>query len=215
MTGWEERLRAARANTARAAELERQAVRDARNDGGTPTEIAAVLGVKNRQKIYGILADFDYGEIPEPSLTPVAYLRGAGIDPEAWTRVERAVRARGFHTTHDRLSAWHLCRGGTPVVVVDFSAELRGHHDGLPTEHGGGYVGEEQFIRIGLTHAKYHDGPWGQEMLLVMVNGGDRYEPWADGMRLDEGIVARLATEVLHAGKGHVGVPEGHGSLSA
>jgi len=201
MAAWEDNLKAARQNAARAAEQERQAIRDARDSGATPTEIAAALGVKNRQRVYDILADADHGEVPNPPLTPVAYLRGAGIQDEAWTRVERAIRARGLHTTHDRLSAWHLCRGGTPVVLVDFSDDLRGEHDGYPAEEGGGYVGDARFTRVGLTRAKYHDGPYGQEQLLVLVNGGDRYEPWDGAGHLDEDMVARIAAEALHAGK--------------
>jgi hypothetical protein len=215
VTAWADRLRAARANTARAAELERQLIRDARDGGETPTRIADALGVKNRQRIYDILAGFDDGEVPEPAFTPVAYVRGAGIADEAWTRLERAVRARGFRTTHDRLPAWHLCRGGVPVVLIDFSADLRGHHDGHPAEQGGGYVGYQRFVRVGLCKAKYRDTPDEREMLLALVNGGDQYEPWDYAARLDGDMVAKLAAEALCTGKTQVNVPEGADSLKA
>lgn len=215
MTAWEDRLRATHAAATAAAELERQAIRDAKADGATPVAIAAAIGVKNRQRIYDVLTAAEHGEIPNPPLTAVAYLRGAGIHDEAWTMMERAVRARGFRTTHDRLSAWHLCRGGTPVVLVDFSADLRGEHDGWNDEEGGGYVGEARFTRVGLTRAKYRDGPWGQEQLLVLVNGGDRYEPWDGAGHLDAALTARLAVEALYAGKGDIPVPAGHGQLQA
>lgn len=192
MTGWQERLRAAREAAKTGAELERQAVRDASADGATPTEIATALGVRNRQRVYDILADAEHGEILNPVLTPVAYLRGAGIPPQAWTRVERAVRARGFRTTHDRLAAWHLCRGGTPVVLIDFSDDL---DDNPPAPGGGHWHGYNRFTRVGLCRARYGDD---EHLELVLLNGGRRDEPWGrNSSGLDEGILARLAAEAL------------------
>jgi hypothetical protein len=65
--------------------------------------------------------------------------------------VERAVRSRGFRTTHDRLSAWHLSRGGTPVVLVDFSGDVDGE---IPVRGGGYLSGYARHALIGLCHAK-------------------------------------------------------------
>lgn len=192
MNGWEDRIRTARETAKAAAELERQAVRDASAVGATPTEIAAALGVKNRQRVYDILADAEHGEIPNPAHTPVAWLRGAGIREQAWTRVERAVRARGFRTTHDRLAAWHLCRGGNPVVLIDFSDDL---DDNPPAPGGGHYHGYNRFTRVGLCRARYGDD---DRMELVLVNGGRRDEPWGrNSAGLDADLLARIATEAL------------------
>jgi hypothetical protein len=202
VTGWEDRLRAARAACAAAAALERQAIRDAKAGGATPTEIAAVLGVRNRQRIYGILADEELGEVPNPALTPVAFLRGAGRGPEAWTAVERALRSRGLHATHDRLSAWHLSRGGTPVVLADFSGDVDGE---IPVRGGGYLSGYARQALIGLCRAKYDaDG----SRLLALVNGGRYREAYMPSGDLDADVIARLAADALHAGKAAAGEPE-------
>ncbi|MGW4124888.1 hypothetical protein [Nocardia sp. NPDC004711] len=52
----------------------------------------------------------------------------------AWECLEQAMWARGWATVRDRASAWHLARGGAPVVFCDFSAhpdfEMRTVHVG-------------------------------------------------------------------------------------
>ncbi|MFI8977410.1 hypothetical protein ACIGO9_31340 [Nocardia asteroides] len=37
-----------------------------------------------------------------------------------WEAIEAAMWARGWKTVSDRSTAWHLARGGVPVVLCDF-----------------------------------------------------------------------------------------------
>lgn len=57
------------------------------------------------------------------SFTPVAYLRGAGAPSATWEAIRNAIHALDIATTPDRTTAWHLARGGIPVVLVDFSSD--------------------------------------------------------------------------------------------
>lgn len=61
----------------------------------------------------------------QPPVTPVVYLRDAGVPEETQANVEGAFRAAGFWTTRDRLQALYLRWGGIPVFKVDFSADMR------------------------------------------------------------------------------------------
>lgn len=90
--------------------------------------------------------------VTRPALPPVVYLRGAGIPQELWDRVETEMWRRGCVTVHDRLSAWHLCRGGAPLVMVDFSDEL---DDNPPAPGGGTWHGYNRYVLVGLVRARY------------------------------------------------------------
>lgn len=107
------------------------------------------------------------GEGPtRPSLTPVVYLRGAGVRQPAWDRIERAMWARGWDTTHDRTSAFHLARGGVPVVLVDFTSQLP---NGL----------SRGVITVGRVRARYRDDH--EEGTLVdLLTTADAAQAWRD-----------------------------------
>lgn len=105
-----------------AAVVHDQAIRDAVAGGVPITEIAAALGVANRKRIYAVLAA-DPPPARPPLPLPVAYLRGPKASGDRWRTIEAAMHSRGLATTRDRTQAWHRARGGTPVVLVDFSAD--------------------------------------------------------------------------------------------
>lgn len=79
------------------------------------------LGNSGRRRLYAVME-----KTPEPTtapeLTPVVFLRGAGATTQTWRQVQAAMHARGLVTMRDRKQAWHLARGGVPVILVDFSA---------------------------------------------------------------------------------------------
>jgi len=114
------RVAATRAARDLASAVHDQAIRDAKAAGHPVTGIASTLGVTNRVRLYDVLEkSFDYPA--DPGATPVVFLRGAGAPPETWRDVETAMHRRGLATVRDRQQAWHLARGGVPVVLVDFS----------------------------------------------------------------------------------------------
>lgn len=116
--------RVADTHTARqaASALHDQAIRDAAAAGHPRTEIARAMGASGRQRIYAAIE-----REPEPAapavLPPVVFLRGAKVPASRWTAVEQAMHQRGLITVRDRTQAWHLSRGGAPVVLVDFSGD--------------------------------------------------------------------------------------------
>lgn len=97
-----------------------QAIRDAKAAGHPVTGIASTLGVTNRVRLYEVL-EKSFDNPADPAATPVVFLRGAGAPPQTWRDVETAMHRRGLATVRDRQQAWHLARGGVPVVLVDFS----------------------------------------------------------------------------------------------
>jgi hypothetical protein len=156
---------------------------------------------------------------PRPSLTPVIYLRGAGVRQPAWRRIERAMWAQGWDTTHVRTEAWHLARGGVPVAILDFTST-----------HGSGLTRET--ITVGKVRAKYAETlEWCQvedllptaervrltreradwlrhpihrtvtEMELPLTSGGEIPRPYrrdTDGRQiLDEHAMARAVAKAL------------------
>lgn len=124
----------------------RQAVRDARAAGALVTEIAATLGIRNRNGLYAILDEVAGGEMkPEP--TPAIFLRGAGMAPSIWAKVTTAMQMRGWMVVRDRTQAWHLARARVPVVMINIS-----HH--RPT--------------VGRVRARYSDA---KEQDLPLVGG--------------------------------------------
>lgn len=180
-----------------------------------PSDVARALGIKNRQRVYAILGRGKDGSMHvAPAPQPVVYLRGRGQPQDIWERVETAMWARGWRTVRDRTTAWHLARGGTPVVLVDFTSEL----DGLAVD----------WITVGRVRARYEvttrpvalaellltndrarllrdRALWldqvvsvaDQEMDLPLVNGGRLDRPrGADGC-LDESAVARMVAAAL------------------
>lgn len=167
-----------------------QAVRDARAGGATITSIATALG-GYRQRVYAIL-DRDPSAPTRPAPVPVVYLRGAGVKAPAWDRIERAMWSRGWDTTHDRTTAWHLARGGVPLVLVDFSA-TRG--DGA----------QARVVTVARLRARWDDesGDGPREMDLPIVAGGDHRRPYRrsdDGSwLLDEDAIAGWVRPLLTA----------------
>lgn len=81
-------------------------------------------------------------DIQPPAWRPVVYLRGRGQPQNVWDRVELAMWARGWRTVKDRATAFHLARGGCPVVLADFTAE----HVGLAVD----------WITVGRVRAHYN-----------------------------------------------------------
>lgn len=195
----ENRVTAARAAREAAELAEEQAIRDAVAGGATPTEVAGWLGVRNRQRVYRILAA-QAGEPARPVMPPVAYLRGAGAPPGLWHRAERAMWARGLVTTHDRAAAWKLCRAGVLVILADFSLSL---DDNPPAPGGGHYHGYDRYVRVGLARARYGED---RREELVLVNGGNDHGPWGGTGDLDTEALARLAVAALDAGRGNAAI---------
>lgn len=189
-------------------------------------DIARALNIKNRAGIYAILGrGADGGEPAAPALPPVVYLRGAGCGDTVWQCVTAAMHARGWATVRVRTSAWHLSRGGVPVVFADFSST---GPDGL-------YAKE---VTVGRVRARYQDDidtttvadllttrdharlfgtPWLNEVVevehtdmdLPLLNGGpsprpERHDPDAvnnmgaqGAWVLDEQALARLVAAAL------------------
>ncbi|MEU7822937.1 hypothetical protein [Catellatospora sp. NPDC049133] len=217
---WPQRIAVARRAVDAAKLAEEQAIRDALADSTPVSDVARALGTKDRTRIYAIQGKDPQGQAPQqPALTPAVYLRGAGADAATWQRVEAAMWARGWATVRDRTTAFHLARGGTPVVFCDFSTDL----DATP----GAHFGYKLFVRVGRVRAKYgtdrrhvqlaellpadvvaglirEGAAWvhrsvdveGNDMELPLVNGGDNPRPYRrDG--LDEQILARLVADAL------------------
>ncbi|HEY9473018.1 MAG TPA: hypothetical protein VIS06_04095 [Mycobacteriales bacterium] len=224
--GWAQRIDAAKAARVAATAVEEQVVRDAREAGLSYSQIARALGTTNRQRAYAILArGTDGGEPVAPALTPVVYLRGAGNKPPVWQRVEGAMWARGWATEHDRTSAWHLARGGVPVVLCDFSTDMD------RSRARGRWYGYDLYVVVGRVRAKYADeqdvctvgellptqevvrlrragAAWldeqvtagHQELDLPLISGGrsDRPSRRDQGRQvLDEQALARMVAEAL------------------
>jgi hypothetical protein len=205
-------------------------IRDASAAGVSPTEIAAALGVQNRQRVYAILRSAA-GEPQRPLPVPVVYLRGRGIRTVTWERVQRAMWCRGLVTTRDRSDAWRLARSNVPVVLCDFSEELDDHP---PAPGGGFWHGYDRYVKVGRVRARYRvtkyrpllrevlgpaqeagfredgaahllgmelDEREDREEELVLVNGGKGYGPWGGGGSLDADALARLALTALGRGE--------------
>jgi len=83
-----------------------------------------------------------------PALTPVVYLRGARRKGAMWERVEHAMWERGWYTERDRTTAWHLARGGAPVILCDFSADLYREEPASGTDY-------HQYVVVGRVRARY------------------------------------------------------------
>ncbi|MGZ8801308.1 MAG: hypothetical protein ACXWZL_01465 [Mycobacterium sp.] len=114
-----------RAAQDRAAAVHDQAIRDAATAGHPLTSIASTLGVTNRKRLYAVLGRPPADDPAPPPPTPVVFLRGAGATTSRWHDIETAMHTRGLNTVRDRQQAWNLARGGTPVILVDFSAGTR------------------------------------------------------------------------------------------
>lgn len=104
-----------------ASAVQEQAIRDAAAGGHPLTDVARALGNSGRRRIYAVLEKTPE-PAPAPELTPVVFLRGAGAPSETWQQVQAAMNARGLVTVRDRTQAWHLARGGVPMILLDFSA---------------------------------------------------------------------------------------------
>lgn len=104
-----------------ASAVHQQAIRDAAAGGHPLTDVARALGNSGRRRIYAVLEKTP-APAPAPELAPVVFLRGAGAPSETWQQVQAAMNARGLVTVRDRKQAWHLARGGVPMILLDFSA---------------------------------------------------------------------------------------------
>lgn len=193
-----------------------QAIRDEVGAGTPISDIAETLGDRRRrQRIYAILNRGEDGGEPKPPATqPVVYLRGRAQPQDVWERVERAMWARGWRTIRDRTQAFHLARGGSPVVLCDFTGDF----DGLAV----------QWITVGLLRARYEDevvggrvsdlmtstdaarymragAEWIQEpveivttrMELPLLNGGRVDRPTRADRTLDEQALALLVAQAF------------------
>lgn len=149
-------------------QLRRQAVRDARSAGAHITEIALVLGIRNRNGLYAILDEKPPPAV-EPAPTAVVFLRGAKVDAAIWRQASEALHARGWVVVRDRTQAWHLARGRVPVVLVDISNDEP---------------------RVGLVKARYSDD---KQTLELPLAGEATHVP-----ALDFDAVALAVIDQLH-----------------
>jgi hypothetical protein len=98
-----------------------------------------------------------------PALTPIVYLRGARRPQEVWDEVEHSLWARGYATLHDRTTAWHATRGGMPVVLCDFSADLYREKPAEGTDY-------HYYVQVGRVRARYGSN---DEFEFVFTRGGE------------------------------------------
>lgn len=181
----------------------------------TVTDVASVLQIKNRQRVYAILDRADETTPQPPTLPPVVYLRGAGVSVAAWDRIAQACWTRGWQTVRDRTTAWHHARAGRTVVMCDFSIH---DLDDEPvqvrtvTAKWRETVEECQVADLLPTDqlaALYHEGAtWPRtptervtrDMELRTITGGPHERPtvWTDGqVRLDEWALTALIQQIL------------------
>ncbi|WP_433716974.1 hypothetical protein ACQP2U_42365 (plasmid) [Nocardia sp. CA-084685] len=147
-TDWAARIAAARANRESAEAAELRLLRDAADAGQKPSDIAAWWG-SGKPRVWELLRrDTEGRPVTESPTAPVTvYLRGAGRGDRTWQQVREAMWARGWRTTSDRTSAWHLARGGYPVVQCDFSTSL--------DETPGPWYGYDLYVIAGVVRARY------------------------------------------------------------
>ena len=176
---------------ARAAFVE--TVRDALDAGLTEGQVAKILKINARSYIYKLRrdttpsSDVDDKEADETEkadkkpksvpLQPVIFLRGAGVPNPVWVELEQLCWARQWSTTTKRQSAWHLTRGGNPVVFVDFSK--RSADD----------------LKVAGVRAVYRGAQ--QKESLELINGGTVPRPQLPTGALDTAAVILLIQEVL------------------
>lgn len=148
------RVQAAQAAAQAAQATFEQAVRDEVAAANlSPSDVARALGTKNRQRVYAILGrGADDTAAAMPAQRPVVYLRGNGREDSVWAEVESAMWARGWRTVRARTSAWHLARGGVPVVLCDFSTDL---DESTPAPGGGTWFGYNRYAVVGRVRARY------------------------------------------------------------
>ena len=172
-----------------------ETVGDALDAGLTEGQIAKILNISARSYIYKLRRDApapadskDDGEggvegggagaeQPKPALlAPVVYLRGAGVPNSVWVELQLCW-LRHWATTTKRRDAWHLARGGVPVIFVDFAK--RSADD----------------LKVAGVRAVYRGTP--PKEILELINGGTvPRPPRADGS-LDTAAVMVLVQEVV------------------
>lgn len=197
-TNWQALLAASRTRTAAHRAAHDQLIRDARAAGVSIVDIAAAVGTTDRGVVYRALER-------EPELlmtghTLNVYLRGAAVDAPTWSRVADAMIARGWMTESNRTAAWHLCRGGVPTVLCDFSANLN--------------RGEGRFVAVWLVRAVLR----GEAMELERTLGGNFPAPFrqtspadippalaGQGDILDEQALVALVANVMSLRKTSIG----------
>lgn len=192
-----------------AGELHDQAIRDAEAAGVPITDIAKAIGVSNRGRLYAVLEKPPATPEQPPALTPAVFLRGSGADRETWDAIEQELHIRGVVTVRDRTAAWHLSRGGVPVVLVDFSVPKSGRV-------GKGVIGlvkarnrvtETTKPVSALLRRADRERLAGERWLATEVETEDREPelPWAvpddkiefDSLRIDAEQLARQTLEVI------------------
>jgi hypothetical protein len=163
-----------------------QAIRDAHAAGHTPSEIADALGVKNRSRVYSILGKSGF-TVPEgaPTMRPMVYLVTRKRPDSIHNQVQEAMWARGWVVVSDHMSAWHLARGGAPMVRVDMSAHL----GDTGTSRGG-----HQEVQIGQVKARYTPGEELADRELTWTTLDTYAEP-RDGDDVDAARIARWVAE--------------------
>lgn len=177
-----------------ARELARSAfvetVRDALDAGLSEGQIAKILKINARSYIYkmrrdatapanatGSAEDDNDGEPKRTPLQPVIFLRGAGVPNPIWVELQQLCWARQWATTTKRGDAWHLTRGGAPVIFVDFSK--RSADD----------------LKVAGVRAVYRGAQ--QKEVLELINGGSVPRPQLADGTLDTAAVTVLIQEVL------------------
>jgi hypothetical protein len=124
VTDWAQVIGDARAGRVAALGAEERAILAALDDGYPVRAIAAALDL-DRQTIYQLRPR--HGDpVTQPPATPLVFLRATRHKDDLWVAVEQAMWLRGWRTTHDRTTAWHSARAGTPTILCEFTlgAEL-------------------------------------------------------------------------------------------
>lgn len=119
---WAQRLIDTREAVARAVAEHEQAIADARTARAPVAQIARELGRQNRTVLYQAIErarERTMQAVPQPPLTPVAYVRTRQRAGDLRLRVEIALRARGIATIGVWPDVWHLSMGGVPMLQVN------------------------------------------------------------------------------------------------
>lgn len=140
----------------------------------TADDIALAVATKDHQQGTSSPAPERPGR---PSMPPMVFLRGVGINTRTFDRVHVALWARGLHTITDRTSAMHLSRGGVHVWMVDFSAAGEAK-TGAP-------------VSIARMCAVYEATPGGQQLQFKRVASSQVNRPVCEG-ELDVDMLADL-----------------------
>ena len=59
---------------------------------------------------------------PQPGMPTTVLIHGYGCAPSVWDRLDARLRTMDLRFIRDWTAAWHLARGGAPVLFCDFSS---------------------------------------------------------------------------------------------